>query len=170
MRTFSKKSNTNDSYTEITDDIIRLVRHFDAFILDDTCYIVTKEGRAMLGLEKSRKEKCHEVLEQISSLQVLDQYGLAILKEYLRKPGQFGCLAGADEKLLQELSHITHQNKEHIQNKYHLDVIEDRNGVCMIDVRTQEQMKAFIDTITLRRGQDFDANIVTCAAPFKRHL
>lgn len=165
-----QKSNTNDSYTEITDDIIRLVRHFDAFILDDTCYIVTKEGRAMLGLEKSRKEKCHEVLEQISSLQVLDQYGLAILKEYLRKPGQFGCLAGADEKLLQELSHITHQNKEHIQNKYHLDVIEDRNGVCMIDVRTQEQMKAFIDTITLRRGQDFDANIVTCAAPFKRHL
>lgn len=38
----------------------------------------------MLGLEKSRKEKCHEVLEQISSLQVLDQNGLTGLEEYLK--------------------------------------------------------------------------------------
>ena len=74
-------------------------------------------------------------------------------------------LLTASEKLLQELSHITHQNKQHIQNKYHLDVIEDRNGVCMIDVHTQEQMKAFIDTITLRRGQDCQCNlsILFCA-------
>lgn len=39
--------------------------------------------RATQTEAKRRKEKCHEVLEQISSLQVLDQYGLAILKEYL---------------------------------------------------------------------------------------
>ncbi len=163
------KNNDDDSYKEITGDIIRLVRHFDAFILDDTCYIVTKEGRAMLGLDKSRKEKCHEVFDGISSLQILDKNGLANLKGYLKKPGQFGCLAGADENILHELSQITHQNKEHIQEKYHLDVIEDSDGMCVIDVHTQEQMKAFIDTVTLRRGQDFDANIVTCAAPFKRH-
>ncbi len=154
--------NLGDEYEEHNGNFLRLVMHFDCFIFNNVCYIVTKGGRTMLNLEETLVKKSNMVKSDLVELNLVDEKNL---DEYIKKPGHSSCLANVDQKIVNVFTNITEENKEAISKKYQLPIIEE-NGKLQVDTSSIEKMKAFIDTITNKRAKNFDDDIVLCTAPF----
>ena len=159
---------TGKKYKVIDTDIVRLIMHFDCIVFQGQCYFVTMQGKQLFGLEQNAIQKSHQEKDKLFDRAILSTEGEGILERYMKKSGKASCLSYTDSHILEELENITAQNWKQIEKKYKLKIKKDIDGSFRVDVSTEEQLKDFIDTITDKRGLDFDNNIVTCKAPFTR--
>lgn len=155
-----------ETLQRVPDKLVHLVKHFDAFIADDNCYIVTEDGKALLGLERDLIKKSTETKEELFERSILLEADRDTIEAYMKKSGKAKCFAGTDEDILRDLESIVPQNKDAISSKYRLPVIKDSDGNFHIDISDDKKLKDFIDTITRRRCLDFNNHVVGCTAPF----
>jgi len=155
-----------DTFRRLSDKLVHLVRHFDAFVSDDNCYIVTDDGKFLLGLERDLVKKSNETKNEIFERNILLEDDRDTIEAYMKKSGKAKCLAGTDEDILRDLESITPENKDRISNKYRLPVIKTSDGNFHIDISDDMKLKNFIDTITCKRCLDFNNRVVGCTAPF----
>lgn len=155
-----------ETLQRVPNKLVHLVKHFDAFIADDNCYIVTEDGKALLGLERDLIKKSTETKEELFERSILLEADRDTIEAYMKKSGKAKCFAGTDEDILRDLESIVPQNKDAISSKYRLPVIKDSAGNFHIDISDEKKLKDFIDTITRRRCLDFNNHVVGCTAPF----
>lgn len=153
---------SSKDYTEVNNELIRLIMHFDCFIIDNTCYIITKQGRTMFHLEETLAQKSKAIKEHMISMDIFKREKI---EQYMKKPGHATCLANIDRKLLDVFKNITAENKDLISQKYRLPIIEI-DDVLKVDTSDGEKMNNFIDTLTNKRGKNFDDEIVYSASSF----
>ena len=159
-----------EAFQRLSDKLVHLVRHFDAFTIDDNCYIVTDDGKFLLGLERDLVKKSNATKDELFERNILPEDDQDIVEAYMKKSGKAKCFAGTDENILQELGSIAPENKDVIANKYRLPIKKAPDGNFYIDVSDEEKLKNFIDTVTCRRCLDFNNHVVGCAAPFTPRL
>ncbi len=159
-----------EAFQRLSDKLVHLVRHFDAFTIDDNCYIVTDDGKFLLGLERDLVKKSNATKDELFERNILPEDDQDIVEAYMKKSGKAKCFAGTDENILRELESIAPENKDVIANKYRLPIRKAPDGNFYIDVRDEEKLKNFIDTVTCRRCLDFNNHVVGCAAPFTPRL
>ncbi len=157
-----------NKYQVIDNDIVRLIMHFDCIVYQDQCYFVTMQGKQLFGLEQNAIQKSRQAKDKLFDRAILSIEDEAILEKYMKKSGKGTCLAYIDSHILEELENITSKNWKKIEKKYKLKIKKDKDESFRVDISTEEQLKDFIDTITDKRGLDFDNNIVTCSSPFTR--
>ena len=155
-----------ETFQRLSDKIVNLTKHFDTFIVDDNCYIVTEDGKSLLGLEQDLVKKSNEIKEELFVRNILSEKDQNTIEAYMKKSGKAKCFAHTDEDILRDLESITNENKDSISQKYRLPVITTSEGDIHVDVSSGEKLKDFIDTITRKRCLDFNNCVVGCTAPF----
>lgn len=156
----------NNAYDPITDNIVRLTKHFDCILLDDKCYITTVNGRSLLGLNAAAKDASLKNKARLIQDGVISQEDAPVIDSYVNKHGKATCLSEVDEVLMQTLSHITDDNKDVLSTKYRLSIRTDSDGKHCIDVSNEEKLEVFIATLTNKRGKNFDDETVETKSPF----
>lgn len=152
-------------YKEISDKFIRLIMHFDAFILDNKCYIITLAGRRLFQLEDISLKESIKTKNLILEKHLIKESDICIIDKYLSTPRHYSSLANPDYEIINELSNINKRNKKRLEQKYQLPIIEE-NGNWYIDISSNEKLKDFLDTINHKRALNFNNEIVHCKSPF----
>lgn len=152
-------------YKEISDKFIRLIMHFDAFILDNKCYIITLAGRRLFQLEDISLKESIKTKNLILEKHLIKESDICIIDKYLSTPRHYSSLANPDYEIINELSNINKRNKKKLEQKYQLPIIEE-NGNWYIDISSNEKLKDFLDTINHKRALNFNNEIVHCKSPF----
>ena len=155
-------------YEVIANDTVRLVKHFDCIVVGDTCYMVTKDGRDLLGLQKLEVKKSKDKLNLLSEKCIVSSKDIEIIEKYMKKSGKQQCLAEVNLTLMEELSNIAHTNKDLISQKYQLNVYGDDSGKLYISASNENEIEKLISTLTNRRGKNFDGDVVSSKSPFIR--
>jgi len=158
-------SKIKGEYNEVTDALIHLTMHFDCIFIDDTFYIITIDGRELIGLTDSNKKRSLDILSKINSSSMIADDQKSILFDFV-KGNRIACLANADEKLIEIFQHITKDNKAAIEKKYGLQISKGSNDTYYIDISTKDNRCALISTLTHKRAKDFDDKIVYSSTPF----
>lgn len=161
---FAKMGLTND-YEVIADDVIRLIKHFDCIVVDDTCYMVTREGKDLLGLQKLEIQKNLENLKLLSGKGIVSLKDIGTIEKYMKKSGKQRCLSEVNLTLMEKLSHIDATNKDLISQKYQLDIYLDDSGKFYVSVSDENEIEKLVSTLTNRRGRNFDDEIVSSKSP-----
>lgn len=150
----------NDDYEVIKDDAVRLIKHFDCIVVDNTCYMVTRDGKDLLGLQKLEIQKSLENLKLLSEKGIVSLKDIDVIDRYMKKSGKKQCLAEVNPMLIDELSNINATNKDAISQKYQLDLYSDSTGKYYISVSNENKFEKLVGTLTNKRGKDFDGNFV----------
>lgn len=157
---------SDTTYKSITENLVRLIMHFDCIIYGENCYFVTLAGKLLFGLEQNAAEKSKKTAKELIEKNIISSDAKSSIETYMKKSGKSTCLAQVDESIIDELNNITPKNKEKLRKKYKLEIIQDSDGNLCVDVSTEEKMKDFIDTITRKRCLDFNQKVVNCTVPF----
>lgn len=150
----------NDGYEVIKDDAVRLIKHFDCIVVDNTCYMVTRDGKDLLGLQKLEIQKSLENLKLLSEKGIVSLEDMVLIDRYMKKSGKKQCLAEVNPMLIDELSNINATNKDAISQKYQLDLYSDSKGKYYVSVSNENKFEKLVGTLTNKRGKDFDGNFV----------
>lgn len=170
FKTYGKKNflyalTSKSKYTVIDDALIKLVMHFDVIIHNKNCYFVEIRGKSIFKLPEASTIRSEDFKNELFKDNIINKSGQEIINEYMKKSGKADCLANSDETIIDEFRHITKSNKASLENKYHLPIIYS-DKKYHIDLSSPEKVEAFIDTITHKRGLDFNNNIVISKSPF----
>lgn len=155
----------NGGYDVVQDDAVRLVKHFDCIVVGDTCYMVTKEGKDLLGLQKLEFKKSKDNLNLLSAKGIVSSKDIGIIEKYMKKSGKQRCLAEVNLALIEELSHIDAANKDLISQKYQLNIYLGDSGKFHISSSNENEIEKLVSTLTNRRGKNFDDEIVSSKSP-----
>lgn len=157
-----------NSYDVVTDNLIRLVQHFDCIVLGDTCYMVTIDGRSLLGLNNVARDNSLRNKERLVRNGIIAAKDLRLLDAYMSKAGQAQCLSEINEEIMYDLSHINIEHIAEISTKYRLKILTDDNGKSYVDISSKEHLKDLISTLTNKRGKNFNDETVETTAPFTK--
>ena len=160
------KLGIKDDYDVVSDDVIRLVKHFDCIIVENICYMVTSNGRKLLGLQKIEIEQSLSNQQLLFEKEIISPNEKDVVEKYMRQSGKQKCLFEINHGIMEELSNITESNVEEITQKYQLKIISDGSGSFYVSVADNNEVEKLVNTLTNKRGKNFDGDIVSVKSPF----
>ena len=157
---------SNNDYKILDDNVIRLVKHFDCIIIENTCYMIGMNGRTLLGLNNIAKDNSLKNKERLIQEGIISRKSASLITSYMNKPGKAQCLSEVNENLMNLFGHINADNKKTISERYRLKIIEETDGKFYIDVSDEKNLEDLIATLTNKRGKNFDNETVETKSPF----
>lgn len=158
---------TND-FKKIDNQLLNLVFHFDCFIHSGHCYFVTLAAEPVFNLKQYHEKQTKDCQDALIENNLIQSSDLDKVTAYLKKPGKYRSLCDYKKEILENFSGVTRNNKAEFESKYHLTFLERDDGSCYVDVSSDEKLKAFIATITSKRGKDFENNVVFTPVAFRQ--
>ena len=153
-------------YDVVADDVIRLIKHFDCIIVENICYMVTSNGRKLLGLQKMEIEQSLYNQQLLLEKGIISPNGRYVVEKYMCQSGKQKCLFEIDNGIMEELSNINETNVEEITQKYQLKIISGGSGKFYVSVADNKEVEKLVNTLTNKRGKNFNGDIVSAKSPF----
>lgn len=157
---------SQSDYRVLDDNVVRLIKHFDCIVMENTCYMIGMNGRNLLGLNDIARDTSLKNKKRLVQEGIISQTSENLIDSYMKRPGKAQCLSEVDESLMQIFGHITLDNKEFISTKYRLGIIQDANGKLHISTSNEEEIEDLVATLTNKRGKNFEDETVETKSPF----
>ena len=157
---------SQSDYSVLDDNVVRLIKHFDCIVMENTCYMIGMNGRNLLGLNDIARDTSLKNKKRLIQEGIISQTSENLIDSYMKRPGKAQCLSEVDESLMQIFGNITPDNKEFISTKYRLEIIQDANGKFHISTSNEAEIEDLVATLTNKRGKNFEDETVETKSPF----